>query len=100
MVKKLGDAEKAAFLETATGWRAVEGGDAIAKQFVFADFIAAWGFMSRVALYAEKIDHHPEWCNVYKTVDITLTTHDADGVTERDLRLARFIDDAANGCEG
>lgn len=79
------------------GWRAVEGRDAIAKEFRFADFNAAFGFMTRVALYAEKHDHHPEWFNVYNRVEATLSTHDAAGVTERDLALARFMDRAAQG---
>jgi 4a-hydroxytetrahydrobiopterin dehydratase len=77
------------------GWEAVDGRDAIAKTFKFADFNAAFGFMSRVALMAEKLDHHPEWFNVYNRVEVTLTTHDADGVTELDVQLARFMDAAA-----
>ena len=86
----------AAALGSLPGWRAVEGGrDAIARSYRFADFNAAFGFMSRVALMAEKLDHHPEWSNVYSRVEVTLTTHDAGGVTELDLTLARFIDAAA-----
>ena len=77
------------------GWRAVEGRDAIAKEFRFADFNAAFGFMARVALYAEKQDHHPEWFNVYNRVEVTLSTHDSNGVTENDVALAQFMDDAA-----
>jgi 4a-hydroxytetrahydrobiopterin dehydratase len=73
------------------GWAAVVGRDAISRTFVFADFNQAFGFMTRVALVAEKMDHHPEWSNVYKTVSVTLTTHDAGGVTERDLTLARAM---------
>jgi 4a-hydroxytetrahydrobiopterin dehydratase len=74
-------------------WAAVEGGrDAIARTFRFADFNAAFGFMSRVALLAEKLDHHPEWFNVYNRVEVTLATHDADGVTELDVKLATFMD--------
>jgi 4a-hydroxytetrahydrobiopterin dehydratase len=69
--------------------------DAIVRTFRFADFSAAWGFMSRVALLAEKLDHHPEWSNVYGRVEVLLTTHDAGGVTERDLAMARFMDAAA-----
>ena len=75
-----------------TGWQAVDGRDAIRKVFKFEDFNAAFGFMSRVALKADKVDHHPEWFNVYNTVDVTLATHDADGVTEKDVELARFMD--------
>ncbi len=78
------------------GWRSAEGRDAIIKQFRFKDFNAAFGFMSRVALYAEKADHHPEWFNVYNRVDVTLATHDAGGVTEKDVALAQFMDKAAS----
>jgi 4a-hydroxytetrahydrobiopterin dehydratase len=74
------------------GWRNLDERDAIAKTFTFADFNAAFGFMTRVALIAEKLDHHPEWLNVYKTVEITLSTHDAGGVTERDIKLAEAMD--------
>lgn len=76
-------------------WSQTPDRDAIVRTFRFADFSAAWGFMSRVALLAEKMDHHPEWTNVYGRVDVVLTTHDADGVTERDLVMARFMDAAA-----
>jgi len=68
---------------------------AIERRLTFADFNAAFGFMTRVALLADKIDHHPEWSNVYNRVEILLTTHDSGGVTDRDIRMARFIDDAA-----
>lgn len=74
------------------GWSAVEGRDAIRKVFEFSDFSAAWGFMSRVALKAEAMDHHPEWFNVYNKVDVTLATHDAGGVTQKDVDLAAFMD--------
>lgn len=78
------------------GWSAVEGGrDAIRRTFRFADFNAAFGFMTRVALMADKLDHHPEWFNVYNRVEVTLSTHDADGVTDRDVKLATFMDAAA-----
>ncbi len=76
-------------------WRAVEGRDAIRRDLRFKDFNAAFGFMARVALEAEKLDHHPEWFNVYNRVEVTLATHDADGVTELDVKLATFIDRAA-----
>lgn len=79
-----------------TGWSAAPGRDAIAKTFNFADFNVAFGWMTRVALAAEKLDHHPEWFNVYNRVDVTLATHDADGVTELDVRLAQFMDAAAH----
>ena len=77
-------------------WRAHPGDrPAIARKLVFADFNAAFGFMTRVALKADKVDHHPEWFNVYNRVEVVLTTHDAGGVTERDLDMARFIDETA-----
>jgi len=79
-------------LSKLTDWRDVPGRDAIAKTFVFKDFNAAFGFMTRAALVAEKMDHHPEWFNVYKTVEVTLSTHDAGGVTELDIRLAAEMD--------
>ncbi|HEX8568649.1 MAG TPA: 4a-hydroxytetrahydrobiopterin dehydratase [Caulobacteraceae bacterium] len=84
-----------AALASLSGWRAAEGRDALVKTFQFRDFNAAFGFMSRVAMVAEKLDHHPEWSNVYGRVEVLLTTHDAGGVTELDLRLARFMDEAA-----
>lgn len=73
-------------------WSDVAGRDAIARKFVFKDFNAAFGFMTRAALTAEKMDHHPEWFNVYKTVEVTLATHDAGGVTELDIKLAEAMD--------
>jgi 4a-hydroxytetrahydrobiopterin dehydratase len=76
----------------ATGWEEVEGRDAIAKTFEFKNFVEAFGWMSRVALAAEKMDHHPEWSNVFKTVKVTLSTHDAGGVTDLDVKLAKKMD--------
>jgi 4a-hydroxytetrahydrobiopterin dehydratase len=73
-------------------WTLEEGGRAITRRFVFRDFNAAFGFMTQVALHAERHDHHPEWSNVYNRVDVRLTTHDAGGLTERDLTLARHCD--------
>ena len=78
-----------------TGWAPVDGRDAIAKSFRFNDFNQAWGFMSRCAMMAERMDHHPEWFNVYNRVDVTLSTHDAGGLTDRDIKLALFMDRAA-----
>jgi 4a-hydroxytetrahydrobiopterin dehydratase len=77
------------------GWAPADGRDAIVKTFRFADFNAAFGFMARTALMADKLDHHPEWFNVYNRVEVTLTTHDAGGVTDLDVQLARFMDQAA-----
>ncbi|MBY6157740.1 4a-hydroxytetrahydrobiopterin dehydratase [Pseudooceanicola nitratireducens] len=76
----------------ATGWTLEEGQKAITRTFRFDDFVGAMGFMTRAALYAEKWDHHPEWSNVYSKVTVRLTTHDADGLTELDLRLAQQMD--------
>jgi 4a-hydroxytetrahydrobiopterin dehydratase len=89
MAEKLG-AQKA--VSQLSGWEAVDGRDAIRKVFQFGDFNEAFGFMSRVALKADQMDHHPEWFNVYNKVDVLLSTHDADGVTTLDLDLARFMD--------
>jgi 4a-hydroxytetrahydrobiopterin dehydratase len=95
MAAKLAGAARGKALAELQGWRVVDGRDAIAKAFKFKDFNEAFGFMTRVALMAEKMDHHPEWSNVYNKVDITLSTHDAGGLTERDIRLAKFIDQVA-----
>jgi 4a-hydroxytetrahydrobiopterin dehydratase len=84
-----------AALSQLSGWTAVDGRDAIQKTFRFADFNEAFGWMTRIALAAEKLDHHPEWFNVYNRVEVLLATHDADGVTELDVTLARLMDDAA-----
>ena len=92
MVERLGESERAGLGARLPGWRMVEGRDAIARTFTFADFSAAFGFMSRVALLAEKQDHHPEWFNVWSRVEITLSTHDAGGLSARDVALAAAID--------
>ena len=84
-----------AALAQLTGWSAAEGRDAITKTFKFADFNTAFGWMTRIALAAEKLDHHPEWFNVYSRVAVLLATHDADGVTELDVTLAKIMDAAA-----
>ena len=92
MAQKLtADARKAA-LARLSGWSEVSGRDAMTKKFTFKDFNQAFGFMTRAALVAEKMDHHPEWFNVYKTVEVTLSTHDAGGVTELDVKLAAEMD--------
>jgi len=92
MVEKLGPAERAALAQDLPAWSMVEGRDAITRSFRFRDFTEAWGFLSRVALLAEKHDHHPEWSNVWNRVEITLSTHDAGGLTQRDVALAKAID--------
>ena len=95
MAEKLsGEARKSA-LARLKDWREVAGRDAITRKFVFKDFNEAFGFMARAALIAEKLDHHPEWSNVYKTVDVTLSTHDAGGLTELDIKLAEAMDKLA-----
>jgi len=95
MAQKLsGEARKGA-LARLKGWNEVGGRDAITRKFVFADFNQAFGFMTRAALVAEKIDHHPEWFNVYKTVEVTLSTHDAGGLTDLDVTLAEAMDKLA-----
>jgi 4a-hydroxytetrahydrobiopterin dehydratase len=78
-----------------TGWRMVDGRDAITKTFEFKNFVEAFGWMTRCAIHAEKLNHHPEWSNVYKTVEVTLSTHDADGLTENDVKLAKRMDKQA-----
>jgi 4a-hydroxytetrahydrobiopterin dehydratase len=90
------DARKAA-LAKLSGWSDVKDRDAITKKFVFKDFNEAFGFMTRAALVAEKMDHHPEWFNVYKTVEVTLSTHDAGGLTELDVKLAEAMNRLAGG---
>lgn len=95
MAQKLtGEARKTA-LARLSGWSEVSGRDAITRKFVFKDFSQAFGFMTRVALAAEQMNHHPEWFNVYKTVEVTLSTHDAGGVTELDVKLAEMMDKLA-----
>lgn len=95
MVKKLSSKDRAQDLAGLPQWQEVENRDAIHRSFKFNDFNAAFGFMTRCALKADQMDHHPEWCNVYNRVDVTLSTHDADGVTDRDVALAKFMDAAA-----
>jgi 4a-hydroxytetrahydrobiopterin dehydratase len=94
MTEKLSDTGRKTMLQPLldNGWRIEEARDAISKQFVFDDFVTAFGFMTRAALWAEKWDHHPEWSNVYKTVNVTLTTHDVGGLSSLDVKLARKMD--------
>ena len=92
MVTQLDAAGRAALARDLPGWSMAEGRDAITRSFRFTDFSEAWAFMSRVALLAEKHDHHPEWFNVWNRVEITLSTHDAGGLSVRDVALAKAID--------
>jgi 4a-hydroxytetrahydrobiopterin dehydratase len=93
--KKLAARAREIGLGRLKGWREVKNRDAITKKFVFEDFNEAFGFMARVALVAEKLNHHPEWFNVYKNVEVTLSTHEADGLTDLDLKLAEALDKIA-----
>ena len=95
MAQKLTGPAKADALRKLSGWSEVSGRDAITRKFVFKDFNQAFGFMTQAALIAEKMDHHPEWFNVYKNVEVTLSTHDAGGVTELDIKLATEMDKLA-----
>jgi 4a-hydroxytetrahydrobiopterin dehydratase len=92
MAEKLTDGARKTALAKLNGWSEVKGRDAISRKFTFKDFNEAFGFMARAALVAEKLDHHPEWFNVYNKVEVTLATHDAGGVTERDIALAGAMD--------
>lgn len=92
MVERLSPEARAAALEDLPGWRLLPDRDAMAKTFTFDSFNDAWGFMTRCALAAEKMNHHPEWFNVYNRVEVTLSTHDADGLTDRDIALAKRMD--------
>jgi 4a-hydroxytetrahydrobiopterin dehydratase len=92
MIEQLNEDERVAALDALDEWDYDEARDAIMQSFKFADFVEAFGFMTRVALLAEKADHHPEWSNVYNRVDILLTTHDAGGLSARDVALAEAID--------
>jgi 4a-hydroxytetrahydrobiopterin dehydratase len=87
----LNDRELESALQTLTNWTKVEGRSAITRRFIFKDFNEAFGWMTRAALHSEKMDHHPEWFNVYRTVEVTLSTHDAGGVTSLDITLARTM---------
>ncbi len=92
MAEKLSEEARAAALASLPGWQDVNGRDAITRTFEFTDFNEAWGFMARVALIAEQMNHHPEWFNVWNKVDVTLSTHDAGGLTELDVTLAQKMD--------
>jgi 4a-hydroxytetrahydrobiopterin dehydratase len=92
MAEKLSNERRAEVLGQLADWQAVDGRDAITRTFKFKDFNEAFGFLARAALIAEKMDHHPEWFNVYNRVDVTLSTHDAGGLTELDVELAAAMD--------
>ena len=95
MTQKLNPQARTAALKELPDWREVPGRDVIARKFEFKDFNEAFCFMTRVALLAEKMDHHPEWMNVYRTVDVRLTTHDAGGLTQNDIAMAKAMDQYA-----
>ena len=97
MPKILTGPEREGALRRLPEWRLSEKGDAIARSFIFRDFNEAFGFMARAALVAEKMDHHPDWSNSYKKVEVSLSTHDAGGVTENDIKLAEAMDKIAGG---
>ncbi|EBA13687.1 4a-hydroxytetrahydrobiopterin dehydratase [Roseobacter sp. CCS2] len=99
MTDKLTAAEHAEKIDPLleNGWTLVDGREAIYKKFVFANFVEAFGFMTRAAIHAEKLNHHPEWSNVYKTVEVTLTTHDAGGLSALDAQLGATLDKLAGG---
>ena len=92
MIEQLSADDRAAALDALGDWDFDEARDALVRRFVFADFVEAFGFMTRVAILAEKADHHPEWSNVYNRVEVLLTTHDAGGLSHRDVALAKAID--------
>ena len=95
MADRLTDTERAAALAELTAWKLTEGREAIQRSYKFANFNEAFGFMTRIAMIAEKMDHHPEWFNVYNRVDVTLATHDAGGLTSLDIKLAKAMDELA-----
>ncbi|PWE32647.1 4a-hydroxytetrahydrobiopterin dehydratase [Maritimibacter sp. 55A14] len=97
MTEKLTETERGTDLEPLleSGWQMAEGRDAITKSFTFTNFVEAFGWMTRAALWAEKWNHHPEWFNVYKTVEVTLSTHDVGGLSPLDIKLARKMDKLA-----
>jgi len=95
MTAKLTGKARSDAIESLEGWKEVQGRDAIQKSFKFGDFTEAFAFMTRVALAAEKADHHPEWSNVYNRVEIVLSTHDAGGLSDKDVALAKYIDSVA-----
>jgi 4a-hydroxytetrahydrobiopterin dehydratase len=97
---KLNQSQRQEVLGSLVGWQSEASRDALTKTFVFRDFVEAFGFMTQMALVAERMDHHPEWSNVYKTVKVLLTTHDADGLTMKDIELARAMDAAAGKLTG
>lgn len=100
MIEKLTANELSTLLKELPGWKTDDSGTSIHRSLKFADFNEAFGFMTRVAIKAQEMDHHPEWSNVYSKVEITLSTHEAKGLTSRDAKLARFIDSIAKNSDG
>ena len=99
MAEKLSAEKRIEALSQLNGWQEVEGRDAINRKYVFANFVEAFGFMTQAALIAEKMNHHPEWSNVYRDVDVTLTTHDCGGLSGLDVKLAKKMDELAGAWE-
>ena len=99
MAEKLSAEKRIEALSQLNGWQEVEGRDAINRKYVFANFVEAFGFMTQAALIAEKMNHHPEWSNVYRDVDVTLTTHDCGGLSALDVKLAKKMDELAGAWE-
>ncbi|MEO0614110.1 MAG: 4a-hydroxytetrahydrobiopterin dehydratase [Pseudomonadota bacterium] len=97
MATKLSDAERASLIRDCPAWTHDSERDALTRTVKFTDFNAAFGFMTRIAMQAEKLDHHPEWSNVYNSVTVTLTTHDVDGLSDKDREMTRFIDALVDG---
>ena len=95
MAERLESKERNKILKTLKDWKKTRGRDPIEKNYIFKDFTSAFSWMTRIALIAEKMDHHPEWFNVYNKVNVTLSTHDAGGITELDIKLAKEMDKTA-----
>ncbi|WPZ36770.1 4a-hydroxytetrahydrobiopterin dehydratase [Thalassobaculum sp. OXR-137] len=100
MADKLSADDRSAHLASMSGWAEGDDGKSIRKTFKFDGFEAAWGFMTRVAIKAQTLDHHPDWSNAYSTVEVSLSTHDAGGVTDLDIELAKYMDTAASNTGG
>ena len=99
-IKKYTPTTRRQALAKLTGWQKMRGREAIGKQYVFANFSASFAWMTQIALYAEKIDHHPEWFNVYNKIEVVLATHEAGGITQKDIAMARYMDKCAKALKG